>query len=653
MIFGADDGSCRLGGNEALKKTILILLVCVMAALLCACGDVTVNIDGVAKDGAPPIDESVTYSFSVTYTGRDGSVSGEKAAGSYASGTPLSVSAEPADGQAFYCWTLGGMLEDGGTVVSYAKDYRFYLLEDAHLYANFRERTSVLVRYHANGGEALIPSDATPEAMQCAARETEDGEVYWDDFSLDYFLYPNTPGNMGYFTREGYTLVGYNTEPDNSGEFYNVGGKAFEDTDHVIELWCIWSEQSPSEDFEFTYSSLYNGWMVAAYNGEDENVSIPDTYENEPVVGVSNGAFAGNETVKSLVFPPCVKIIADGACSDMPNLWCLVIYDSLDYISDASFQNDYGLYAVFFSAATNPHYTNWFNNHAKKIELMNYWKDSERPLMIILGGSSTTYAVDAQQLESLLDRDYLVLNCGSNGANLFNMTSDWAMRFMDEGDFLLQIIEYSFWQMGGVQCTWETFRSFEGCYNVFSWSYAGKYSKLFDSFHDYLSHRRGEAETTYEAYVSNLAGTVGYYDNQGTLTVVTKPNGSDTFWKNRSIYFGDNFLYDFMIDYSNYQYQRLADLGIDCAMAFTPLNRNSLYSYQTDEAMEDFERYLHENLNVAIISDLQENILDPAIFFDDDYHLAAPARAEYTERLAADLNEYFASADAAAAEPAA
>ena len=69
-----------------MKKTILILLACVMAALLCACGDVNVNIDGVAKDGAPPIDESVTYSFSVTYAGRDGTVSGEKPAGSYASG---------------------------------------------------------------------------------------------------------------------------------------------------------------------------------------------------------------------------------------------------------------------------------------------------------------------------------------------------------------------------------------------------------------------------------------------------------------------------------------------------------------------------------------------------------------------------------------
>lgn len=629
-----------------MNKTILVLLACVLAlAALAACGDVSIRVDGVAKDGDPVIDESVLYAFDLVHEGSGGKVSSDPGEGKRPSGTPVTAHAEPDDGYSFFCWTVGGTLEDDGLVLSYDKDFEFFLLSDTTLYANFRGDDSVLVRYHANGGTALRAADATPEALEAAAREMEENEVYWDDFSLAYFLYPNTPADMGYFQREGYTLVGYNTEPDESGTFYNLGGKAFEDTDHVIELWCVWREQCPAKDFTFEYNSTYNGWTVTGYTGKAESVVIPASYENEPVVGVASGAFAGNADITSIVFPSCMKSIADGSCSDMENLVALVLFDSLDYVSDASFEGDDALYTVFFSAATNPHYTNWFNNHTKKIELMNYYKDSDRPKMIILGGSSTAYAVDAQQLESLLDRDYLVLNCGSNGANLFNMTSDWAMRFMNEGDFLLQIIEYSYWQMGGVQCTWETFRSFESCYNAFSWVRAGKFVKLFDCFYDYLTHRRSETETTYEDYVSSLAGTTGYYDNRGTLTVVTRPNGSDSFWKNRSIYFGDNFLYDFMVYYSNVQYWKLDQLGIDYALAFTPLNRNSLYSYQTDEAMEDFERYLKDNLNVTVISDLQENILEPAVFFDDDYHLASPARAEYTALLARDLNAFFASPD--------
>ena len=629
-----------------MKKTILILLICALAlAVLVACENVSLRVDGVARDGDPVIDESVIYEFSLVYDGREGSVTADGGTGKHASGTPLTAHALPAEGSSFYCWTIGGTLADGGMVLSYDKDFDFFLLSDTTLYANFRGTDSVLVRYHANGGKALREADATAEALEAAARETEEGEIYWDDFSLAYFLYPNTPADMGYFEREGYTLVGYNTEPDESGTFYNLGGKAFEDTDHVVELWCVWREQCPVKDFTFEYNTTYHGWSVTGYTGDAEMLVIPDSYENEPVVGVTAGALSGNADITSIVFPKTMKVISDYSCSEMENLAALVLFDSLEYVSDASFENDAALYTVFFSAATNPHYTNWFNNHTKKIELMNYYKDSDRPKMIILGGSSTAYSVDARQLESLLDRDYLVLNCGSNGANLFNMTSEWAMRFMNEGDFLLQIIEYSFWQMGGVQCTWETFRSFESCYNAFSWVRAGKFVKLFDCFHDYLNHRRSESETTYEDYVSSLAGTTGYYDDRGTLTVVTKPNGSDTFWKNRSIYFGDNFLYDFMVYYSNVQYWKLDQMGVDYALAFTPLNRNSLYSYQTDEAMEDFERYLDENLNVTVISDLQENILDPAVFFDDDYHLASPARAEYTALLARDLNAYFASPD--------
>ena len=133
---------------------------------------------------------------------------------------------------------------------------------------------------------------------------------------------------------------------------------------------------------------------------------------------------------------------------------------------------------------------------------------------------------------------------------------------------------------------------------------------------------------------------------------MTKPNGSDTFWQGRSIGFyaidetGLPWIYDFMLDYCNEQYAKLDDLGVGYAMAFTPLNRNSLnYDWQTDQLIEDWEAYMAEHLNIPIISDLQENILDPAVFYDDDYHLAAPARAEYTERRARDLNAYFASAD--------
>ena len=609
-----------------LKKLFLAVLTLALAVILCGCDGVVISIDGVEPSA---LDSSDKCAFGLIYEGEDGNVFSENTQGYYLPGEEISAHAVSTDGSAFYCWTTGGYLDDGGEVVSYAKNYTFPIAADTWLYANFLDHDCARVLYHANGGTVA---------------ETG-AETLWDEFSLDYYLYPSTLAEMGTFTREGYTLIGYNTQPDGSGEFYNIGGKAFEDTDGVIELYCVWSEQSPAEDFSFEYDKSSGGWFVKEYLGDGGAVSIPPVYDSEPVVGVSKGAFSGCDTVTSIVFPASMKTLADYSCNDCVNLQDIYLFDSLNYLSDNTFIGDTGLMSVYFGAATPPKFSNWFNNHTKRVEIMRYWSDSDESIMICLGGSSTAYALDAELLQSLLDRDYIVLNCGSNGANLFNMTSEWAMRFLDEGDFLLHITEYSAWQLGGVQCTWETFRSFESCYNIFSWVPAHQYVKFFDAFHDYLNARSAQNDSNYEAYVSNLAPN-GYYNLQGTLNVVTRPNGSDTFWQGRNIYFCGLWLYDYMVYYVNAQYEKLDEMGVGYALAFTPLNRNSLYDYQTDEAMEDFEAYLDEVLIATRISDLQENIFEPAVFFDDDYHLAAPAREVYTTQLAEDLNEYFAAQDA-------
>ena len=631
-----------------MKKTILVLLALALAVILCGCEGVTITIDGL-EDDTPQ-----EYAFGLSCENDGGNAFSEFVDGYYPAGTEITARVVTEEDTAFYCWTIGGYLADGGVPISYEKELSFPLDQDVWLFANFRDHDSALVLYHANGGEVLQSSEAPvnagsapAEAASGTTAETEPpaapegDDLYWDDFSLAYYLYPNALADVGYFRRDGYTLIGYSTEPEGEGEFYNVGGKVFEDTDAVIELWCVWSEQSPVSDFTFEYNRSYSGWTVTAYNGADEAVSIPSEYDGEPVIGVAAGAFTDCDTVKSLVFPSSLRLLQDFAVNSCDNLETIWLFDSLDYVSDDTFDGDTSLNTVYFGAATLPVYSNWFNNHTKKIEIMNYWKDSQRPKMIILGGSSTTYAVDSEQLESLLDRDYLVLNCGTNGANLFNMTSEWAMRFLHEDDFLLQIIEYSAWQLGGVICRWESWRSFESCYNVFSWVNASQYYDFFDSFCDYLDARKAQNPSTYEDYVSNLAPG-GYYNDHGTLNVVTRANGSDTFWQGRNIYFCDYWMYDFMVYYCNAQYAKLRDMGVDYAMAFTPLNRNSLYDYQTDQAIDDFEYYLDMVLDIPILGHLRDAIWEPAEMFDDDYHLAAPARAEYTEALAGYLNDYFA-----------
>ncbi len=474
------------------KKSVcicLIFLLVIGLALLCACSGSAMllrqnDTEAAVEEATPtpePTPEPVYYAFSLHDDGTEGgNVYSADAEGYYLSGTEITIHATLGDDTAFYCWTLGATLEDGGTVISYSREYTFTLEDDTYIYGNFRSNDTALVLYPTNGG-TVVDSD-----------ETE----YWNEFSLAYYLYPNTLGDLGYFEREGYTLIGYNTEADGSGEFYNVGGKAFESTDAVIELYCVWSEQTDSLYFSYEYSYTYGGWMISGYVGSFDEVSIPSSYAGEPVVGIAQGALTGS-SMTTLVLPSSLQVIEDYSINECASLTTVYIYDSLTYVSDDSFDNDDSLTTVYFSAATAPRFSTWFNNHSKKVELMAYWtQNSDTPVMICLGGSSTAYALDAQLLQELIDEDYIVINCGSNGANLFNMTSQWAMHFLREGDMLLQICEYSYWQLGGVQCRWESFRSFESCYNVFSWVNASQYTEFFNSFCTYLTSRADMSEMT-------------------------------------------------------------------------------------------------------------------------------------------------------------
>ena len=597
----------------------VLIAVLILLALCASCSGVTVTAGPAAE---------VQYLFDIVCDSTQGNAYSACVDGYYASGTEITAHAVCAEGYGFYCWTTGGMLSDGGTDISHDPDYTFTLEQDTRLYANFRGTESVLLCYHLNGGSVV--GDETG------------ADTYWQEFSLAYYLYPNTLASLGYFEREGYQLIGYSYEPDGSGEMVNLGGKAFHDTDRVIDLWCVWAEEADTELFEFEYSDAYGAWFISEYEGGVETLCLPTEYKGEPVIGVMSGALSDAD-MTTLIIPDCYRFLQDYSCNRCESLVTLVLFDSLTYLSDETFDSDSALYTVYFSAATAPRFTTWFNNHSKKIECVVYAKDIS-PKIVCIGGSSTNYAIDCTEMEELLDGDYYVINMGTNGANLFDMTSLWVLPYMNEGDILLHIPEYSYWQLGGVQCTWETFRSFEGCYNVFSWVRANKYSLLFDCFYEFLSARSTMADTSYEDYKCTLAPN-GYYTDQGELTVHVNGQTSD-FDGGRRVYFGADWLYGFMIYDCNVRYAQFREKGVTPVITWTPYNRNALYTYQEEDDFDAFQDYMEEWFTAPIITDIHDAILDAENFFDDDYHLCYQSRLVYTQMVAEDLNAYLASAAA-------
>ena len=83
------------------------------------------------------------------------------------------------------------------------------------------------VTYHANGGVLFGHAD-----FFCCAYED------------DYYYFPNTLPDLGYFTRDGYVLAGYNTAPDGSGTFVGCGWNALTE-EGTAELYAVWLPVTP------------------------------------------------------------------------------------------------------------------------------------------------------------------------------------------------------------------------------------------------------------------------------------------------------------------------------------------------------------------------------------------------------------------------
>ena len=98
-------------------------------------------------------------------------------------------------------WSIGGYLSDGGDLVSAEAVCTYTLHGDTVLYANLRDRSSYRLTYDSNGGSQL----------------NEIGGMYAPGEYLNIAL------SDGNFYREGWTLMGFSTQPEN-GELITPGG---------------------------------------------------------------------------------------------------------------------------------------------------------------------------------------------------------------------------------------------------------------------------------------------------------------------------------------------------------------------------------------------------------------------------------------------
>ena len=456
-------------------------------------GNVTgdMRIEFTAEDVG--YDTTVGHTFSLMGTSSDRA---SHSNGVHQAGTRITVKAGLETGS-FSGWSVGGKLENGGELVSSAREYTFDLKANTVLFANYDD--SNVYRYDANGGVVNSSSkNISNTAYYHATAEDDRVRVAVKDSYLQMVPAASTFWDDGSFTREGYVLKEYNTKPDGSGESYSLGSKFPLNLSEKI-LYCIWEEDTAHTDFEYkdyTFSrpasiSAANapdwkekGVIITKYKGDAETVTIPEKLGGKYVISIDAGAFKDKD-VKTLVMSRYMLEIKDGAFVACDKLETIYYPDGIysisnDALDSASYKNFKNFYV---NATIAPRCSG--TDAAFALKFARLIANSDKDRVIVIAGSSAYQGLSSEYLEALLGQQYTVVNFGTTRTTHGYMYLEAMSYYAHEGDIVLYAPENSAYMMGEPTLYYKTLRDMEGMYNIFRHVDISNYENVFGAFCDF------------------------------------------------------------------------------------------------------------------------------------------------------------------------
>lgn len=478
-----------------------------------------------------------------------------------------------------------------------------------------------MIVYHANGGVA--------HDMESGSRVTLSGDDKLTVFcDAEFWLCPNTLADQGFFTRDGYALTGYTTQPD-GGDRYGCGWNVVMPQSRYLELYALWSRETPASDFSFTVSD--GKARVIAYRGDDDMVVIPSQYMGKPVTEIAAGAFKGSK-MSAVYLTRGLETVYNGAFSDCPNLTEVYLADSIVKIYDAAFKNCAQLSTLRLMAVRDPVYTtNKHGTYAVKYELL-YTSAGRR--VMVMSGSNIAYGLDSVRLMRELDFEATAINFGFHYQVPVRMQEEILLAYAREGDILVLTPELTAPQFGANAAYGTMWQLFESCYEAFACVDIRNYTGIFDTLTAFNSTRAKSSPHTYDDHVNN----VNIY---GDYTIERAPKGEDYCYASQTgLDFNKSlFLSAAYTKIMNRIYDGFTEKGCHVYMSFASVNRNGLSerSRKADYQAE-WEAAIREKLHVTLISSLSDYIYPGNYFFDSNYHLSTEATALRTSTLARDIN---------------
>ncbi len=494
--------------------------------------------------------------------------------------------------------------------------------------------TVLLLSLAACGNDTNAPlPESGPDSRTIAYTVTE-GDVFETFVDTSYWTMPFAREDDGLLERDGYVLLGYSYDQNGDGDLIRPGHKfRLKSTDERQELYCVWvAETNPAaftvvENDDFSVS-------VTAYTGNDETVYIPREIDGKAVTGIAEGAFAGNKKLKEVHITSSVQTVEAGAFSSCPKLETVTVYDTLRTVSDASFEGS-PIQTVRLCAGQAPRYMKSLETFGKKYERLIQTAGQKR--IVTLAGSSVQYGVDSDYLQTLFQKEYAVVNFGTNGNMNVALFLDAISPLLSKKDVVVfspeQYGPYAYHVNGNPEMAYATFQGLATCYNLFENINVSDYTGVFTAFAQYCTVAGKMPAQSWQEPNKFL-------DEYGDLQTLTSDMNSPDFRKgaNGFFRFDSTVIPEEYIPHLNRVIDRAKDSGATVVFSYPSLNRNNIEaSSLNEEAYASYNEWIAKTVHCKLISDVQDYIYNGEYFYNTDYHLNTVGRELNTKQLAEDL----------------
>ena len=456
--------------------------------------------------------------------------------------------------------------------------------------------------------------------------KSETQEFVLEEYDPKIRLRVNTLTIESVAPRNGYSLIGWNTDRSGNGEHIGLGSRVTLDADSCVGLYAQWKAWT-SED-KFTAATSDAGeCAIVRYSGNDKEIVIPEFLDGAKVTEIKNGAFRNVTSADTVVLPSTLRTLDRGAFKNCA-FSKLYIYDTVEEIGDDSFDNCHAFSSLFVNAATPPRYSGaWTSAWADKCDRIILSPHEEKQ-MVFFAGSSMAFGLKSDMVDESFNGEYKITNLGLSYKVDMKLQQDFLYAVLDDNDILIHAPEDISDVKEDPEFERITWRVLESNYDMLKYTDIREYRAIFDVFKDYNDVRKNAKIKDYNARSED-------YDIYGDISF-ERENTDDTDKGYETWYNADTLSVNVLGGYSVY-YAKLKSKGTKVYFSYGPANLDGLFMPPKGLRLAYAEKVRTYIVSAPVISDMENYLYNGRYFWDTNYHLSTEGATMRTNQLIKDI----------------